>query len=71
MSRSALAAAEAARAAGADLPGESIDAVAITTEVYEPDAAALCQRRPVSEETLRSALFRARCPVTGQPDSRT
>lgn len=52
----------------ADLPGESIDGMAITTEVYEPDPASLVARGSVREETLRSALFHSRCPVTGQPD---
>lgn len=64
-----VAAAEGPQAlARAELPGASIDAVDITTAVYQPDAAALSSAGPVGEETLRSALFRARCPVTGQPD---
>jgi len=50
------------------LPGESIDALAITTAVYEPDPAALSATGSGTEETLRSALFRSRCPVTSQPD---
>jgi 7-cyano-7-deazaguanine reductase len=52
----------------ADLPGESIDAVAIATDVYEPNPAALSAAGAVADETLRSALLRTRCPVTGQPD---
>jgi len=52
-----------------ELPGESIDAVAIATDVYEIDAASLSAAGPSTEETLRSALFRSRCPVTGQPDT--
>lgn len=52
----------------ADLPGESIDAMAIATDAYEPDPAVLTSSGSVGEETLRSALFRSRCPVTGQPD---
>jgi 7-cyano-7-deazaguanine reductase len=52
----------------AELPGDSIDAIAIATDAYEPDAAALSAAGPEGEETLRSALFRSRCPVTGQPD---
>jgi 7-cyano-7-deazaguanine reductase len=52
----------------ADLPGESIDAVAIATDVYQPDPAALAAAGAVCVETLRSAILRARCPVTGQPD---
>jgi len=54
--------------AGGDLPGESIDTVMITTDVYEPDPAALVVVGSSAEETLRTALFRSRCPVTGQPD---
>jgi 7-cyano-7-deazaguanine reductase len=50
------------------LPGECIDAEAIATQVYEPDPATLSARGAVADETLRSALLRARCPVTGQPD---
>jgi len=50
------------------LPGESIDAIDIGTDVYEPDPAALSSSGSGVEETLRSALFRSRCPVTGQPD---
>jgi 7-cyano-7-deazaguanine reductase len=65
----ALAATERPSARGvADLPGESIDGMAITTDVYEPDPASLIARGPIREETLRSALFHSRCPVTGQPD---
>ena len=52
----------------ADLPGESIDAEAIATDVYEPDPTVLSVAGAVTDETLRSALLRARCPVTGQPD---
>ncbi len=52
----------------ASLPGESLDAVAIATDVYEPAPALLVAGGPHVEETLRSALFRSRCPVTGQPD---
>ena len=54
--------------AGADLPGDSIDATAIATDVYEPDPDALAASGSGIEETLRSALFHSRCPVTGQPD---
>lgn len=61
-------AAEAQPVPRAELPGESIDALAISVAVYQPDAAALSSAGPVGDETLRSALFRARCPVTGQPD---
>jgi 7-cyano-7-deazaguanine reductase len=65
----ALTAPEHARVCGqADLPGESIDAVAIAAIADEPDPAALEAAGAVADETLRSALLRARCPVTGQPD---
>jgi 7-cyano-7-deazaguanine reductase len=52
----------------ASLPGESLDDLAIATDVYEPAPALLVAGGPQVEETLRSALFRSRCPVTGQPD---
>ncbi len=65
----ALAAPERARVCGgADLPGESIDAVAMVAVGYEPNPAALDAGGTVADETLRSTLLRARCPVTGQPD---
>lgn len=50
------------------LPGESLDDIAIATDVYEPAPAFLSAAGRDADETLRSALFRARCPVTGQPD---
>lgn len=53
---------------GGDLPGESIDTVTMATDVYQPDPSALAAAGAGVEETLRSALFRSRCPVTGQPD---
>jgi 7-cyano-7-deazaguanine reductase len=52
----------------ASLPGESLDDLAIVTDVYEPAPALLVADGPHLEEALRSALFRSRCPVTGQPD---
>ena len=52
----------------AALPGESLDDLAVATDVYEPAPALLVAGGPHVEETLRSALFRSRCPVTGQPD---
>jgi 7-cyano-7-deazaguanine reductase len=54
--------------ASADLPGDSIDATAIATDVYEPDPGTLAASGSAIAETLRSALFHSRCPVTGQPD---
>lgn len=52
----------------AELPGESIDNLAMATNAYEPDRASLTAAGCGGEETLHSALFRSRCPVTGQPD---
>jgi 7-cyano-7-deazaguanine reductase len=57
-----------AAVAFAPLPGESLDDIAIATDVYEPKPALLVASGPPVDETLRSALFRSRCPVTGQPD---
>jgi 7-cyano-7-deazaguanine reductase len=52
----------------APLPGESLDDLGIATDVYEPAPTLLGANGPHVEEALRSALFRSRCPVTGQPD---
>jgi 7-cyano-7-deazaguanine reductase len=52
----------------AELPGESIDAAAVAINDYGPSSEALAAAGPEVEETLRSALFRVNCPVTGQPD---
>ena len=52
----------------AELPGESIDSCAIALDVYEPRAELLQSGGAIVEETLRSALFKSNCPVTGQPD---
>lgn len=57
-----------ARFAVAELPGESLDAASVAIDAYEPLPAALAARGAEVEETLRSALFRSNCPVTGQPD---
>lgn len=51
-----------------ELPGESLDSVATTISVYTPSPEALTASGPDADETLRSGLFRANCPVTGQPD---
>ena len=56
------------RFAAADLPGESLDGAAVAIDAYEPSSGALSARGAKVEETLRSALFRSNCPVTGQPD---
>ena len=61
-------AADIAAADVAALPGESLDGIQIATDVYEPEPALLGAGGPQVDETLRSALFRSRCPVTGQPD---
>jgi len=49
-------------------PGESLDEIASSVEVYVPEPAFLVAGGASVEETLHSALFRSRCPVTGQPD---
>lgn len=52
-----------------ELPGASIDTVEVTqVEAREPNAALLARGTGFAEETLRTALFRSNCPVTGQPD---
>ena len=56
------------RFAVAELPGESLDGASVAIDAYEPAPAALHARGGEVEETLRSALFRSNCPVTGQPD---
>jgi 7-cyano-7-deazaguanine reductase len=52
----------------AELPGESIDSYAVAPDVYQPRAELLQSGGAIVEETLRSALFKSNCPVTGQPD---
>ena len=52
----------------AELPGESVDSCAIALDVYEPRTELLQSGGEIVEETLRSALFKSNCPVTGQPD---
>jgi len=59
---------EGARETREALPGESLDALAIETDVYAPTAAFLAAAGAAVEETLHTALFRSRCPVTAQPD---
>jgi 7-cyano-7-deazaguanine reductase len=60
---------EFARLALAELPGESIDAIDIAVEAFQPQPSALAaDPATAAEETLRSGLFRSNCPVTGQPD---
>ena len=52
----------------AELPGDSLDALEVVIDSYAPDRGTLIAGGPVLEESLRSALFRSNCPVTGQPD---
>jgi len=52
----------------AELSGESVDALDVSIAAHAPDAAVLRTDTVIAEESLRSALFRSRCPVTGQPD---
>jgi len=52
----------------APLAGDSIDSLDVAIETYTPDASLLKPGTAGVEETLRSALFRSTCPVTGQPD---
>lgn len=49
-------------------PGDSLDEVEVDVDRYEPEPDLLAAAGPDVEETLHSALFRSRCPVTGQPD---
>jgi 7-cyano-7-deazaguanine reductase len=51
-----------------ELPGESLDNIEIAVDAYTPAKELLVAADPPAEETLRSALFRSNCPVTGQPD---
>ena len=51
-----------------ELPGESLDALDVAFDAYEPAPDLLRSGGAETEETLRSALFRSNCPVTGQPD---
>ena len=52
----------------AELPGESIDDRRTTIDAYTPDPLLLVRGAGFVEESLRTALFRSNCPVTGQPD---
>lgn len=54
----------------AESEGESIDDLDIAITHYGPPKADFLQADAdtVSEETLRSALLKSNCPVTGQPD---
>jgi 7-cyano-7-deazaguanine reductase len=52
----------------AGLPGASLDNLELATDAYAPAPALLSAGGSIVQETLRTALFRSRCPVTGQPD---
>ena len=52
----------------AELPGASLDGLPVAIDRYEVDPSALAALGPLTDETLRTDLFRSRCPVTGQPD---
>jgi 7-cyano-7-deazaguanine reductase len=52
----------------ADLPGESIDSRNGVVEADAPEPTLLRRGTGFVEESLRTALFRSNCPVTGQPD---
>ena len=52
----------------AELPGESIDGRNAVAEAAAPDPTLLKRGTGFVEESLRTALFRCNCPVTGQPD---
>jgi 7-cyano-7-deazaguanine reductase len=50
------------------MPGESLDGLEIDAEAYEPEPSFLVAGEADVDETLRTSLFRSRCPVTSQPD---
>jgi 7-cyano-7-deazaguanine reductase len=50
------------------LPGESLDGLEVSIDLYEPAPEMLAAAGAKVEETFSSALFRSNCPVTGQPD---
>ncbi len=52
----------------AELAGESVDGRNVVVDAYAPDATLLARGTRFAEESLRTALFRSNCPVTGQPD---
>jgi len=56
------------RLTAVELPGESIDTIDTAVSSYTPSPDELRASGPEVTETLRSALFRVNCPVTGQPD---
>ncbi|MEO8751813.1 MAG: NADPH-dependent 7-cyano-7-deazaguanine reductase QueF [Casimicrobiaceae bacterium] len=52
----------------AELPGASLDGLAVAIDRYEVDPSLLAAIGPSADEALRTDLFRSLCPVTGQPD---
>jgi 7-cyano-7-deazaguanine reductase len=52
----------------AEMPGYSVDGRRVSVDAYVPDATLLKRGTGFVEESLRTALFRSNCPVTGQPD---
>ena len=56
------------RLAISELPGESLDNLESGVDTYTPSKELLAAADSPVQETLRSALFRSNCPVTGQPD---
>jgi 7-cyano-7-deazaguanine reductase len=52
----------------AELPGVSLDDQDAVAAADAPQPELLVADAASAEETLRSALFRSNCPVTGQPD---
>jgi 7-cyano-7-deazaguanine reductase len=61
-------AAEFGRLAIEQLPGDSLDSLDAQIDVYELAPETLAATGANVEETLRTALFRSNCPITGQPD---
>ncbi|HET6802775.1 MAG TPA: NADPH-dependent 7-cyano-7-deazaguanine reductase QueF [Casimicrobiaceae bacterium] len=51
-----------------ELPGESLDDLAVTCDAYDVMPGLLHANGDVAEETLTTRLFRSVCPVTAQPD---
>ena len=52
----------------AELPGDSLDGEDVVADATRPDPGSLAADGAQTAESLRTALFRSTCPVTGQPD---
>ncbi len=52
----------------AELPGLSVDGEHRAADAAEPEPGLIAVGAAAADETLKSALFRSNCPVTGQPD---